>query len=87
MNILRLIGRRRSANAARDRLQVLLAHERASIGGTDLVEILREEIVAVLAKHVKIEGRRVQVTMERGAQVSTLAVDIEIPFDTGVKAA
>ena len=87
MNILRLIGRRRSANAARDRLQVLLAHERASIGGTDLVEILREEIVAVLAKHVKIEGRRVQVTMERGAQVSTLAVDIEIPFDTGVRAA
>ncbi len=87
MNILRLIGRRRSANAARDRLQVLLAHERASIGGTDLVEILREEIVEVLAKHVKIEGRRVQVTMERGAQVSTLAVDIEIPFDTGVRAA
>lgn len=87
MNILRLIGRRRSANAARDRLQVLLAHERASIGGTDLVEILREEIVEVLSKHVKIEGRRVQVTMERGAQVSTLAVDIEIPFDTGVRAA
>ena len=87
MNILRLIGRRRSANAARDRLQVLLAHERASIGGTDLVEILREEIVAVLAKHMAIEGRRVQVTMERGAQVSTLAVDIEIPFDTGVRAA
>ncbi|MEM9106200.1 MAG: cell division topological specificity factor MinE [Pseudomonadota bacterium] len=87
MNILRLIGRRRSANAARDRLQVLLAHERASIGGTDLVEILREEIVEVLAKHVKIEGRRVHVTMERGAQVSTLAVDIEIPFDTGIRAA
>ena len=87
MNILRFLGRRKSASAARDRLQVLLAHERASIGGTDLVEILREEIVAVLARHVKIEGRRVQVKMERGAQVSTLAVDIEIPFDTGIRAA
>ena len=87
MNILRFFGRRSSASAARERLQVLLAHERASMGGTDLVEILREEIIDVLSKHVKIEGRKVHVKMERGAQVSTLAVDIEIPFDTGVRAA
>lgn len=87
MNILRFLGRRSSASAARDRLQVLLAHERASMGGTDLVEILRKEIMAVLAKHVKVDGRRVHVKMERGAKVSTLAVDIQIPFDTGAKAA
>ena len=87
MNILRFFGRRKSASAARDRLQVLLAHERASVGGTDLVEILREEILAVLAKHVQVEGRRVHVKMERGAQVSTLAVDIKIPYDPGVRAA
>ncbi len=87
MNILRFLGRRKSASAARERLQVLLAHERASMGGTDLVEILRKEIMAVLSKHVKTEGRRVQVKMERGSQVSTLAVDIEIPFDTGARAA
>ena len=87
MNILRLLGRRKSASAARERLQVLLAHERATMGGSDLVEVLRKEILAVLAKHVQVDGRRVQVKMERGAQVSTLAVDIEIPFDTGVRAA
>ena len=45
MNILRFLGRRKSASAARERLQVLLAHERASMGGTDLVEILRKEII------------------------------------------
>ncbi|WP_421854584.1 cell division topological specificity factor MinE [Oricola sp.] len=87
MNILRLFGRRRSATTARDRLQVLLAHERAAVGGTDLVGILREEIMDVLARHVAMDGRRVKVTVERGAQVSTLAVDIEIPYDTGVRAA
>ena len=87
MNILRLFGRRRSATAARDRLQVLLAHERAVVGGSDLVGILREEIMEVLSRHVPTDGRRVRVTVERGAQVSTLAVDIEIPYDTGVKAA
>ena len=87
MNILRLFGRRRSATAARERLQVLLAHERAVVGGSDLVGILREEIMEVLSRHVPTDGRRVRVTVERGAQVSTLAVDIEIPYDTGVKAA
>ncbi len=87
MNILSIFGRRKSASAARERLQVLLAHERASIGGTDLVEILRKEIMAVLSKHVKIDGRKVHVKMERGAKVSTLAVDIQIPFDTGARAA
>ena len=57
MNILRFLGRRKSASAARERLQVLLAHERASMGGSDLVEVLRKEIMAVLSKHVKVEGR------------------------------
>ncbi len=87
MNILRFFGRRTSASAARERLQVLLAHERASMGGTDLVEVLRKEILAVITKHVQIDGRQVQVKMERGARVSTLAVDIKIPFDTGARAA
>ena len=87
MSILRFFGRRTPASTARERLQVLLAHERASMGGADLVEILRQEIMDVLAKHVPVDGRRVHVEMERGAQVSTLAVDIEIPLDTGVRAA
>ena len=87
MNLLRLFSRPASAPAARERLQVLLAHERASIGDSDLVGKLRDEILAVIAKHIQIDGEKVSVKMERGAQVSTLAVDIEIPFDAARKAA
>lgn len=87
MNILRFFRKPPSAPKARERLQVLLAHERASVGERDLVARLRDEILAVLAKHVQIDDRRVRVQMERGARVSTLAVDIEIPFDTGARAA
>ena len=63
---------------ARERLQVLLAHERAS-SGSDLVATLREEILAVIAKHMAVPQDNVQVKMDRGASVSTLEVDIEIP--------
>jgi cell division topological specificity factor len=90
MNLFRLFSPRppSSAPAARERLQVLLAHERASVGGdSDLVAKLRDEILAVIAKHMKIDQDKVSVTMDRGDQMSTLAVDIEIPLRKGKKAA
>ena len=88
MNLLRLFSRSQSsAPAARERLQVLLAHERAAVGDSDLVTKLRDEIMNVISKHMQIDNEKVSVRMERGAQVSTLAVDIEIPFDPGRKAA
>jgi cell division topological specificity factor len=87
MNLRRLFFRPQSAPAARERLQVLLAHERLSSEGSDLVTKLRDEILQVIAKHVQVDNEKVNVRMERGAQVSTLAVDIEIPFDAGKKAA
>ncbi|QEL26719.1 cell division topological specificity factor MinE [Bosea sp. F3-2] len=87
MNLLRLFSRPRSAPAARERLQVLLAHERAAVGDSDLVTKLRDEILRAISKHMQVDDEKVSVRMERGAQVSTLAVDIEIPFDAGKKAA
>ena len=87
MNLFRFFSRTQSAPAARERLQVLLAHERASAGDSDLVTKLRDEILQAISKHMQIDDDKVSVRMERGAQVSTLAVDIEIPFDAGKKAA
>jgi cell division topological specificity factor len=79
MNLLNFFSRRATAPVARDRLQILLAHERTIAGGSDLVALLREEILAVIKKHVSVEPEKVQVKMDRGAAVSTLEVDIEIP--------
>lgn len=87
MSFFRLFSRSPSAPAARERLQVLLAHERVATGDSDLVNKLREEILRVISKHMQIDAEKVSVKMERGAQVSTLAVDIEIPFDANKKAA
>ena len=85
MNLLRFFSRTPSAPAARERLQVLLAHERAAVGDSDLVTKLRDEILRVISKHMQIDDDKVSVKMERGAKVSTLAVDIEIPFEAGGK--
>jgi len=79
MSLFSLFKRRGSAPVARDRLQILLAHERTTQGSSDLLIVLREEILATIGRHVEIDPGRVSVQMERGAKVSTLEVDIEIP--------
>jgi cell division topological specificity factor len=71
--------RRGSAPVARERLQILFAHERAARAQSDLLSILREEILAVIGRHVSYDPEKVQIKMDRGKSVSTLAVDIEIP--------
>jgi cell division topological specificity factor len=68
-----------SAPVARDRLKVLLEHEGRRSIKSDLLGLLRGEIVAVICRHVTVEPENVQVKMNRGATVSTLAIDIEIP--------
>jgi cell division topological specificity factor len=78
MNLIALF-RRGSAPVARERLQILLAHERVTRGQSDLLSILREEILAVIGRHVSYDSEKVQIKMDRGKSVSTLAVDIEIP--------
>jgi cell division topological specificity factor len=72
---------RQSAPIARDRLKVLLAHERAFAGKSNLIGVLREEILTVIRKHVAIEPDKVRIKADRDGKVSTLTVDIELPMD------
>ena len=80
MNLLRFLNSRNaSAPVARERLQILLAHERGSRCQPDLLAILREEILAAVSRHVVLDPDKVIVKMDRGESVSTLEVDIEVP--------
>jgi cell division topological specificity factor len=68
-----------SAPVARERLQILLAHERGLRGQSDLLELLRTEILAVVSRHVTFDPEKLQVKMDRGLHVSLLEIDIEVP--------
>jgi cell division topological specificity factor len=87
MSLFNLLRRRGSAPVARERLQVLLAYERSSRGQPDLLAILREEIMTVITKHVSVERDNVQVRMDRGATISKLEIDVEIPNSGGARLA
>ncbi|HKS85789.1 MAG TPA: cell division topological specificity factor MinE [Pseudolabrys sp.] len=79
MNFFNLFRREGSAPVARDRLQILLAHERSTQSSPDLLGALRADILAAVARHVEIDPAAVSVEMKRGRKISTLEVEIEIP--------
>ncbi len=80
MNLFGLLRRRSgTAPVARERLQVLLAHERAARSGTDLLAVLREDILAVIGRHVAVGPNNVRVKINRRKAVSLLEIDVELP--------
>jgi cell division topological specificity factor len=79
INLLKLLRRQRTAPVARERLQVLLAHERMAAGNSELLNVLREEILAVIAKHITVDRDKVNVKFDRSASSSTLEIDVEMP--------
>ena len=81
MSLFELFRKKTTAPVARDRLQVMLAHERSIIGKSDLLATLQEEILAVIAKHIAVDRDAVQIKLDRGASFSTLEIDVEVPLD------
>ena len=58
--------RRGTAPVARERLQILLAHERSTRSQPDLLGVLREEILALISRHISFNPDKVQIKMDRG---------------------
>jgi cell division topological specificity factor len=79
MSLFNLFRRRGTAPIARERLQILLSYERTARGQSDLLGILREEILAALGKHITVDQDNIVMRMDRGATLSTLEIEILIP--------
>jgi len=68
-----------SAVQAKERLQIVMAHERVGRSGPDYLPMLQQELLAVIAKYVDIDANKVEVKLDRGGDCSTLEVNIELP--------
>ena len=80
--------RQQSSNVAKDRLQILLAHERSAggeSGESDLIRQLHKEIMEVIARHVAVDQDKVQIKVDRGSGCSMLEIDVEVPQELNGK--
>ena len=81
MTLFNFFKSRGTAPVARERLQILLAHERVSLGSCDLLAILRDELLATIARHIEFDPEKLTMKMDRAGSVSTLEIDVEVPSE------
>ena len=77
-----LLGeKKKSASVAKERLQIILAHERSgrNAGEPDYLPDLQRDLVQVISKYVKINPSDIQVHLERADNLDVLEVKIELP--------
>jgi cell division topological specificity factor len=70
-----------TASVAKERLQIVLAHERATRDGPDYLPALQRDLLAVVAKYVVVRDDmlRVKVGREGNASVLEINVEVELP--------
>jgi len=77
-----LLGeKKKTASVAKERLQIILAHERSgrNAGQPDYLPALQRDLVAVIGKYVKINPSDIKVQLERQDDLEVLEVKIELP--------
>ena len=78
-----LLGeKKKTAAVAKERLQIILAHERSGRAGAtepDYLPALQRELLAVITKYVKINAEDLKVQLDRHDNLEVLEVKIELP--------
>jgi len=70
--------RRNSAAVARDRLKIVLAHERASHDAPDFLPALQKELLEVVGRYVEIKSDMLRINVGRTGDTSLLEINVEI---------
>jgi cell division topological specificity factor len=75
------IGNRpKSADAAKDRLKLIVVRDRAATGeGPDFLPLLQKDLIEVVRRYVDIEDDKVSVDVDKRGNLSMLEVNIELP--------
>ena len=73
--------KKKTATVAKERLQIILAHERSGRGGSraDYLPQLQAELVAVISQYVQISPSDIKVSLEKQDNFEVLEVKIELP--------
>lgn len=68
---------KRSAQSAKERLQLVLIHDRTNLTATELT-LLKDEILEVIARHIDIDTEAVQIAVEQDGRAQRLVADIPL---------
>ena len=72
--------KQKTASIAKERLTLLIAHERNDSGSKpDFLPDLQKELIAVISKYVSVNPDDIKVSLEKQGNYEVLEVNIVIP--------
>ena len=75
--ISRLFGRQESGRTAKERLRLVLVHDRSSVS-PELLEDLKEELIQVISKYMEIDVSEMEVAFDREDDSVALVANIPV---------
>jgi cell division topological specificity factor len=76
-----LFGRRKSANSAKERLQLVLIHDRTDMTPTEL-ESLKDDLIETISRHIAIDPMAVNINVQQDGREQRLIADIPLKSAT-----
>ena len=71
------MSEKKSGAVAKERLQVVLIHDRASIS-PEIMEKIKEEIISVLSKYMNINRTEMEIALENDSDSVALVANIPV---------
>jgi cell division topological specificity factor len=72
-----LFGKKRSAESAKERLQLVLVHDRTDLTPAQL-EALKDDLLKAISRYIDIDPEAVQIGLERDGRSQRLVADIPL---------
>ncbi len=69
----------KTAAVAKERLQLIIAHERATANAPDFLPALQRDLMEVISKYIKVGKDDIKVRMEKQDNYEVLEVNIVLP--------
>jgi cell division topological specificity factor len=70
--------RSESAAIARERLKIVLAHERVNRDGPDFLPALQQELLDVVSRYIEIRPDMIRINLDKSGETSLLEINVEI---------
>ena len=72
-------SKQKSASAAKERLQIIIARERGQRQGPDFLPALHRELIEVISKYTKVNADDIKLSLDRQGNLEVLDVNVVLP--------
>jgi cell division topological specificity factor len=69
----------KSASAAKERLQIIIARERGERAGPDFLPALHRELIEVISKYTRVSADDIKLSLDRQGNLEVLEVNVVLP--------